>query len=253
MKKIYFIFLIVFGLFVLNITQATAGCNIVGYGSIPTQETSRTIQAAQELYPWLENGDCFFDGVPTEPAYINNNCYGVSYYGTRSYYYAWVCTDGTWEIGCQIGTARGTIYFRDSGSWDVVCDNPTTTTTTSTVPPVSTTTTSMQTTDINLSSFTALPRAGKVILQWNTEAEIDNAGFNLYRSESDNGEYIKINTLLISAQGSTTQGASYEFVDNNVQNRKTYYYKLEDIDLSGKNTIHGPVSATPRLIYGMKK
>jgi hypothetical protein len=44
------------------------------------------------------------------------------------------------------------------------------------------------------------------------------------------------------------QGASYEFADSNVQNRKTYYYKLEDIDLNGTSTIHGPVSSTPRLI-----
>ena len=36
---------------------------------------------------------------------------------------------------------------------------------------------------------------------------------------------------LIPAQGSTTQGASYEFIDNEVKNRKTYYYKLEDYRL----------------------
>ena len=35
----------------------------------------------------------------------------------------------------------------------------------------------------------------------------------------------------------------------NVKNRKTYYYKLEDIDSSGTSTMHGPVSATPRLVY----
>ena len=60
-------------------------------------------------------------------------------------------------------------------------------------------------------------------------------------------------TSLIPAQGSSTQGASYEFIDNDVKNRKTYYYKLEDIDLNGNSTMHGPVSATPRLIYGMGK
>ena len=91
------------------------------------------------------------------------------------------------------------------------------------------------------------------MLEWSTESEIDNAGFNLYRSESENGEYIKINTSLIPAQGSSTQGASYEFIDKDVQNRKTYYYKLEDIDLNGKSTMHGPVNATPGLIYGMGK
>ena len=102
---------------------------------------------------------------------------------------------------------------------------------------------------INLSSFTATPKAGKVILQWNTESETDNAGFNIYRSESENGEYIKINDSLIPAQGSSTQGASYEFIDTDVKNRKTYYYKLEDIDLNGVSTFHGPVSATPRLLF----
>ena len=46
---------------------------------------------------------------------------------------------------------------------------------------------------IELASFTATPKISKVILQWSTESEIDNAGFNLYRSESEDGEYVKIN------------------------------------------------------------
>jgi hypothetical protein len=103
---------------------------------------------------------------------------------------------------------------------------------------------------ISLSSFTATPKAGKIILEWKTESEIDNAGFNLYRSESEDSQYTKINASLIPAKGSSTQGAAYSFTDTNVQNRKTYYYKLEDIDLNGTSTMHGSVSATPRLIFG---
>jgi hypothetical protein len=106
---------------------------------------------------------------------------------------------------------------------------------------------------ISLSSFTATPKNNAVTLEWSTESEIDNAGFNLYRSETENGNYIKINTSLIPSKGSSTQGASYEFIDSDVQNRKTYYYKLEDIDLNGKSTTHSPVSATPRLIYAIGK
>jgi hypothetical protein len=107
---------------------------------------------------------------------------------------------------------------------------------------------------INLSLFTATTKsAGKVIVNWNTESETDNAGFNIYRSEAENGEYSKINDALIPAKGSSTQGASYEFTDTNVQNRKTFYYKLEDIDLNGQSTMHGPVNATPRLILGIFK
>ena len=106
---------------------------------------------------------------------------------------------------------------------------------------------------IQLAKFIAYPQSGKVMLAWSTESEIDNAGFNLYRSESENGEYIKINDSLIPAQGSSTQGTSYEFVDSDVRNRKTYYYKLEDIDLQGKSTLHGPVVATPKMIYEFLK
>lgn len=106
---------------------------------------------------------------------------------------------------------------------------------------------------VQLSSFYASSKSSKIILFWSTESETDNAGFNIYRSESEKGQYTKINAPLIPAKGSTTQGASYEFADTNVQNRKTYYYKLEDIDLNGQSTMHGPVSATPRLIYGLWK
>jgi hypothetical protein len=106
---------------------------------------------------------------------------------------------------------------------------------------------------INLSSFTATPKSSKVILQWTTESETDNAGFNIYSSTSENGKYVKINDTLIPAEGSATQGASYEYIDTGLRNGKTYYYKLEDIDLDGLSTMHDVVSATPRWWYGIRK
>jgi hypothetical protein len=106
---------------------------------------------------------------------------------------------------------------------------------------------------IELSSFEAEGFYRKVLIAWSTESEIDNAGFNILRSESQSGPFSKINDSLISAQGSPTMGASYEYVDEEVKNRKTYYYKLEDIDLNGKSNMHGPVSATPRLLYRLSK
>ena len=104
---------------------------------------------------------------------------------------------------------------------------------------------------IKLSSFTAFPLNRGVKLIWSTESEINNAGFNLYRKEAENGLYTKINSSLIPAKGTSTEGATYEFIDNGLQNGKTYYYKLEDIDISGKSTIHGPVSAMPRWFFGI--
>ena len=120
------------------------------------------------------------------------------------------------------------------------------TTTTTFIP--STTTTTIPPTVISLAEFKATPGSGKVTLIWITASEIDTAGFNIYRSTEENGAYEKINSALIKATGSPGAGATYQFVDSAVKNRKTYWYKLEDIDTSGKATVHGPVSATPKLI-----
>jgi hypothetical protein len=107
------------------------------------------------------------------------------------------------------------------------------------------------TTAISLSSFTAQPGNGKVVLNWTTETEVDNAGFNIYSSESKDGEYTKINDELIAAQGYSTKGTAYAFIDSGLRNGRTYYYQLEDIDLNGISTMHGPVSTTPRWIFGL--
>ena len=105
---------------------------------------------------------------------------------------------------------------------------------------------------IELTSFTATPLHKEVIIKWSTESETDNAGFNIYRATAEDGEYVKSNDALIPAQGTSTDGVSYKFIDRDVKNRKTYYYKLEDMDLNGTSTIHGPVSAMPRIIFGLR-
>ena len=103
---------------------------------------------------------------------------------------------------------------------------------------------------VELSAFTAAPLNKAVKITWSTDAEVDNAGFNVYRSETQDGDYRKINEEIISAQGSPTGGADYQYVDEEVENRTIYFYKLEDQDTQGVSTMHGPVSATPRLIRG---
>ena len=97
-------------------------------------------------------------------------------------------------------------------------------------------------TAITLSSFTASQKGKKVFVTWQTGTEIDNLGFNILRSESENGQYTKINKKLIRAKGSSTKGASYKFKDKNVTFGKTYWYKLEDVDSDNTKTVNGPTS-----------
>jgi hypothetical protein len=183
--------------------------------------------------------------------------FALDYYGTILHYDGsiWTpMTSGTTNgLGGVWGSSGSDVFAVGSGGTILHYDGIVTTTTT-TVPPTTTvpsTTTTVPATVVTLIDFKAMPGNSTVTLIWSTASEIDNAGFNLYRSESENGNYTKINTSLIPAKGSSTQGVLYEFVDKDVKNRKTYYYKLEDIDLNGQSTMHSPVSATPRWIFGI--
>jgi hypothetical protein len=98
-------------------------------------------------------------------------------------------------------------------------------------------------TAITLASFTAEADGGSVALGWTTAAEIDNAGFNVYRATTPDGPYTQVNGALIAAAGDPTSGASYSLLDKGLA-PGTYHYKLEDIDLNGVATLHGPVAAT---------
>ena len=80
-----------------------------------------------------------------------------------------------------------------------------------------------------------------VIVEWTTESEVETAGFNLYRSDSPDGPYVKVNDALIPGASDPLLGGKYVYTDTNVVAGRTYYYKLEDVELDGATTVHGPI------------
>ena len=44
---------------------------------------------------------------------------------------------------------------------------------------------------IDLIGFEAQGTWRRIILKWNTASEIDNAGFNIYRADAEDGEYVR--------------------------------------------------------------
>jgi hypothetical protein len=98
----------------------------------------------------------------------------------------------------------------------------------------------------DLRDFSAQPGNSHVALRWKTRTEPGNAGFNIYRSEAANGTYVKINSTTIPARGTATDGAAYDYVDDRVKPGKSWFYRLENIDLQDTAVFHGPVRATPR-------
>jgi hypothetical protein len=95
-------------------------------------------------------------------------------------------------------------------------------------------------TAILLAAFSVERTAGGTEVSWVTGVEINNLGFNLYRSESPDGEKIQINSGLVPALGSSLGGV-YSLSDNSALPDATYYYWLEDVDWNLGPTLHGPV------------
>ena len=87
------------------------------------------------------------------------------------------------------------------------------------------------------------------MLNWETEREVANLGFNVYRATAADGERTKLNAAMIPTllPPGSPFGAAYEYTDGTMRGKKmTYYYWLEDVEISGKTTLHGPVSAMPQ-------
>ena len=101
------------------------------------------------------------------------------------------------------------------------------------------------TTAVALASFAATGYDGAVLLEWRTASELDNLGFHLYRSISEEGSYDRITDTMIPGLGSSPVGAKYSYRDAGLSNGVTYDYKLQDIETTGKTEFHGPVTATP--------
>jgi hypothetical protein len=101
---------------------------------------------------------------------------------------------------------------------------------------------------VTLNAFEAQWVEDRVLVTWDTTSEIDNLGFNLYRSQSPDqvGELITAQMVPSQAPGSP-QGYFYSFDDAAVAPGETYWYTLEDLDLFGTATQHGPVSAVPQI------
>ncbi|MBN1659032.1 MAG: proprotein convertase P-domain-containing protein, partial [Anaerolineae bacterium] len=100
-------------------------------------------------------------------------------------------------------------------------------------------------TAVFLVRFEAATTGGAVHIEWETVSEIDHLGFHLYRSDPSSRVTLKLNEALIASQApGTPSGAIYTWTDLEVEPGVTYSYELEDVDIHGTVTRHGPVEVT---------
>ncbi len=94
---------------------------------------------------------------------------------------------------------------------------------------------------VELVSFDAIGHDNYIQLTWMTECEINNSHWVIERSLKDSN-YIERATLLAEGCGPNT----YIWIDTLIVNGMTYWYRLGDVDESGKIEWHGPMQVKAR-------
>ena len=107
---------------------------------------------------------------------------------------------------------------------------------------------------VQLSHFRPdLTETGTVVIQWTTESEVDNAGFNILRSQTKKGEFKVVNAQLIPGAGTTAERNTYTWTDTTAKPNVIYYYQIEDVSLAGERQtlatvrLRGFISAKDKL------
>ncbi len=94
---------------------------------------------------------------------------------------------------------------------------------------------------------------GKVVIQWTTESELNNAGFNILRSDSRDGEFKQVNEQMIQGKGTTGERSAYKWTDTSAKPGAVYYYQIEDVSFAGERKtlattkLKGLISAKNKL------
>ena len=107
---------------------------------------------------------------------------------------------------------------------------------------------------VQLSQFRPnLTETGAVVINWTTESEVDNAGFNILRGQTRTGEFTRINTQLIPGAGTTAERHTYVWTDTTAKPNVVYYYQIEDVSFDGERQtlatvrLRGFISAKDKL------
>ena len=88
---------------------------------------------------------------------------------------------------------------------------------------------------VELSKFVAARDrvTGQVMITWETQSELNNAGFYIKRSQQRNGNFGVVNPTMVQGAGTTSEKQSYTYTDTTAQPNIVYYYQIEDVSFDG--------------------
>ncbi len=98
---------------------------------------------------------------------------------------------------------------------------------------------------VELSSFNAVQTGSDFAqLNWTTQSENNNLGFNILRSNyQDVAEAVKVNGDIIAGTNTSAEH-TYSFTDEDIEYETEYFYWLESLDFNNNSKYFGPVSIT---------
>ena len=83
---------------------------------------------------------------------------------------------------------------------------------------------------VELSSFNVIAKDQQVVLEWTTESETNNFGFEVQRKQKNIDGFETIG--FVDGHGTVAEQIKYRFFDN-LSNHGVYYYRLKQIDRDG--------------------
>ena len=107
---------------------------------------------------------------------------------------------------------------------------------------------------VQLSSFSANRTEQGALIKWTTESELENAGFNVLRSDTKTGDFKVLNPRMLQGAGTTSERHTYQYVDTTAKAGTAYYYRLEEVSFAGVSQpvgtcrLRGHVSAANRYL-----
>jgi len=78
-------------------------------------------------------------------------------------------------------------------------------------------------------------------LKWSTASEVENFGYDIYRSDKEDGPFVRINTKPIPGAGTLDEPRYYQYVDSDIDPTRGYFYYVESISLKGVREKFTPV------------
>lgn len=245
-------------------TNGSGQCCVTGYTNSSTFPTKDTIPTSSAVTPSTYNGASKNDNIDAFLVTLNLNNSGVAPDATDLVSSNFMGGDGD-DVGFGVAVGGGECCFTgrtNDGSPD---DFPVTTSDTA-MTNIAFQTTHQGSRDTfvtcvseaipsfaKLISFTASGYDGGVLLEWRSSYEIDNLGFNIYREVNGKRERltnspIAGSALLAGPSVALTSGKTYSLWDSLPADSAKASYWIEDIDLNGESSLHGPIETRNSVV-----